>query len=240
MSSPEVKSWVALPSRVSYRLPVPSEEPLQKAAHAADIFRGGGEMGALLRATDWSRTSVGPVERWPQSLRTALSIVLSSRFGMYIAWGRDYTQFYNDAYRPILGSSKHPAAGKLSSETFAESWHIIGPLFERVMRGEAVGSEDWMLPLDRNGYLEECFFTFCYSPIRDESGEPGGVLVTVTETTSRAIGERRLATLRALAMRTVGARTATDAWSGAAAALAGNPADVPFALLYSLERRRRG
>jgi PAS domain S-box-containing protein len=235
MSSPEVKSWVALPSRVSYRLPVPSEEPLQKAAHAADIFRGGGEMGALLRATDWSRTSVGPVERWPQSLRTALSIVLSSRFGMYIAWGRDYTQFYNDAYRPILGSSKHPAAGKLSSETFAESWHIIGPLFERVMRGEAVGSEDWMLPLDRNGYLEECFFTFCYSPIRDESGEPGGVLVTVTETTSRAIGERRLATLRALAMRTVGARTATDAWSGAAAALAGNPADVPFALLYSLE-----
>ena len=205
------------------------------AAQAADCLRGGGEMGALLRATDWSRTKVGPIETWPQSLRTAVSIMLSSRFGMYIAWGAEYTQFYNDAYRPILGASKHPAAGKLTRETFAESWHIIGPLFDGVMRGEAVGSEDWMLPLDRNGYLEECFFTFCYSPIRDESGEPGGVMVTVTETTMRAIGERRMRTLRGLASRTIAVKSDEDVWRGAAEALGENPADVPFALLYSLE-----
>ena len=192
-------------------------------------------MGALLRATDWSQTKVGPVESWPQSLRTAVSIVLSSRFGMYIAWGKDYTQFYNDAYRPILGASKHPAAGKPGSQTFAESWHIIGPLFDGVMRGEAVGSEDWMLPLDRNGYLEECFFTFCYSPIRDETGEPGGVLVTVTETTGRAVGERRAQTLRRVAAGAAEAQTREEAFGAAAGALAQDPADLPFVLLYSLD-----
>jgi len=205
---------------------------------AADCLRGGGEMGALLRATDWSRTPVGPVESWPQSLRTAVSIMLSSRFGMYIAWGKNYTQFYNDAYRPILGLSKHPAAGKSSSETLAESWHIVGPLFDGVLRGEAVGADDWMLPLDRNGYLEECFFTYCYSPIRDETGEPGGVMVTVSETTTRTIGERRMRTLRALAARTIAAKSDEEVWRGAAEALQGNPADLPFAMLYALDGER--
>src|SRR5687767_15137302 len=94
---------------------------------------GGGEMGALMRSIDWSRTGVGPAGGWPQSLRTALSILLESRFPMYIAWGREFTQFYNDAYRPILGSTKHPAAmGRSTRETFAEIWHIIGPMFEGV------------------------------------------------------------------------------------------------------------
>lgn len=220
----------------SYRFPVSveREETPVSSGRAADCLRGGGEMGELLRRTDWGSTRLGPVERWPQSLRTAVSIVLSSRFGMYIAWGRDYLQFYNDAYRPILGSTKHPAVGKHTSETFAESWHIIGPLFEQVMEGEAVGSEDWMLPLDRNGYLEECFFTFCYSPIRVESGEPGGVLVTVSETTSRVLGERRLRALRDLGVRAARATTDAEAWRSSAEVLAESATDLPFAILYEL------
>ncbi|MCU1382169.1 MAG: Chemotaxis protein methyltransferase CheR [Acidobacteria bacterium] len=203
-------------------------------------LEGGGDMGALMRAHDWSTSALGPTTTWPQSLRTALSILLDSHFGMYIAWGRDYVQFYNDRYRPILGATKHPAIGKRASETFAESWHIIGPLFDQVMGGEAVGSDDWMLPLDRNGYLEECFFTFSYSPVRDESGDVGGVLVTVAETTARVLGERRLRTLRDLAARAAGTTDETPAWIDAAATLALNPADIPFALLYAFDEQGAG
>ena len=93
-------------------------------------------MGALMRTVDWSQTPVGPVESWPQSLRTALSILLETGFPMYIAWGSEFTQFYNDGYRPILGSTKHPAAmGRSTRETFAEIWDIIGPMFDGVMQG---------------------------------------------------------------------------------------------------------
>ncbi len=195
---------------------------------------GGGEMGKLMRATDWSKTPVGPVSEWPQSLRTAVSILLESRFPMYIAWGSEYTQFYNDGYRPILGSTKHPAAlGWRASDTFAESWHIIGPMFDGVMAGEAVGSEDWMLPLDRHGYLEECYFTFSYSPIRAENGVVGGVHVTVTETTTRVLHERRLSTLRDLAAHAATVKSESHAWSGAIRALAPNDADIPFALAFA-------
>jgi PAS domain S-box-containing protein len=156
------------------------------------FLAGGGEAGALIRATDWNKTALGPPETWPQSLKTMVGVMLNNKFGMYIAWGKDFTQLYNDGYRPILGSTKHPAAmGNISSHTFSESWHIIRPLFEQVMKGEAVGSEDWLLPLDRHGYLEDCYFTFSYSPILDESGQVGGVLVTVTETTQRVLSERR-------------------------------------------------
>src|SRR5262245_35907152 len=98
----------------------------------AACLAGGGEMGALMRAMDWRRTPVGPVEGWPQSLRTAISIMLESKFGMYIAWGPEFTQFYNDGYRPILGSTKHPALGKSTPDTFPEIWNTIGPMFAEV------------------------------------------------------------------------------------------------------------
>ena len=190
-------------------------------------------MGTLMRSTDWASTPLGPVELWPQSLRTAVSILLDSKFGMYIAWGPEYAQLYNDRYRPILGSTKHPQAlGNRASITFAESWNIIGPMFEDVRRGNAVGSEDWMLPLDRHGYLEECFFTFSYSPIRDESGGVGGIHVTVTETTSRVLAARRLRTLHQLSERSFGKRSADEACLAAASSLSTAREDVPFALLY--------
>lgn len=154
------------------------------------FLQGGGEMGTLIRSKDWSNTPLGDPETWPQSLRTMVSVMLDNPFGMYIAWGKDYTQIYNDGYRPILGATKHPAAlGIGTRETFAEIWHIIESLFEDVMNGQAVGFPDFMLPLNRNGFVENCYFDFSYSPIRKENGEVGGVLVTVIETTNKKKAE---------------------------------------------------
>ncbi|MDB4977614.1 MAG: Sensor protein [Myxococcaceae bacterium] len=196
-------------------------------------------MGALMRSTDWSTTPVGPPETWPQSLRTALSILLETGFPMYIAWGAEFTQFYNDGYRPILGSTKHPAAmGRSTRETFAEIWHIIGPMFEGVMEGRSFSLTDFLLPLDRHGFVEECYFVFSYSPVREESGNVGGVLVTVFETTERVLGARRLAILQELASQSQQALDATAACAIAGTVLASNFADAPFALIYTLDPPR--
>ncbi len=143
-------------------------------------------MGELMRSKDWSKTSLGDPDLWPQSLRTMTSVILSNPFGMYIAWGDDFTQIYNDAFRPILGATKHPEAlGISSKETFSEIWDTIGPMFNDVMNGNAVSSPDFMVILNRNGYDEECYFDFSYSPIKREDGEVGGILVTVIETTEK-------------------------------------------------------
>jgi signal transduction histidine kinase len=217
-----------------------TREPTPEARSAwppdvLEILSGGGEMGALVRAFDWEQTPVGPATGWPQSLRTAVSILLESKFPMLLCWGADYIQFYNDPFRPILGASKHPALGRSTRETFDEAWHIIGPLFEHVMRGEAVGFEDMLVPLDRYGFLEECYFLYSYSPIRDETGGIGGILVTCTETSGRVLAERRLRTLRELASQAALAQEEVTAWSSAAQVIAANPADIPFACLYTLD-----
>lgn len=157
------------------------------------FLSGGGEMGKLIRATDWSKTPLGNPADWPQSLRTMVSVLLDNPFGMYIAWGKEYTQIYNDGYRPILGSTKHPQALGISTrETFSEIWHIIESMFAGVMDGKAVGFPNFELPLNRNGYVELCYFDFSYSPIRKENGEVGGVLVTVIETTNKKKAETDL------------------------------------------------
>ena len=200
-----------------------------------DCLSGGGEMGALMRSTRWAGSAFGAVSEWPQSLRTAISIMLESRFAMVVAWGPDFRFFYNDRYRPILGT-KHPAAlGAPGVEIFPEVWPVVGPEFERVARGEAFAVDDWLLPLDRNGYLENCWFTLSYSPIRDETGGVGGVLAVVAETTGRVEGERRLATLRELARRAADAQTPEQACRNAADVFGANPIDVPFALIYLLD-----
>ncbi len=189
-----------------------------------------------MRTIDWSRTPVGPLDAWPQSLRTALSILLETGFPMYIAWGPEFTQFYNDGYRPILGSTKHPAAmGRSTRETFAEIWDIIGPMFAGVMEGTPTTVVDFLLPLDRHGFPEECYFIFSYSPIRQENGQVGGVLVTVTETTQRVLGERRLKATQALAARTRDAKTVRDACVISGTVLREHSADIPFALIYLLD-----
>ena len=123
-------------------------------------------MGALMRAHDWAATPLGPVEAWPQSLRTAVSIMLASGFPMIIFWGPEYIQLYNDAYRPVLGSTKHPASlGQRGRDCWPEIWETrLAPMFGSVMSGgEPIWSEDLLFYLDRNGYLEETWFTFSLS-----------------------------------------------------------------------------
>ena len=150
-------------------------------------------MGELIRAKDWSKTALGDPKDWPDSLRTMVAVILDNPFGMYIAWGSEHIQLYNDGYRPILGATKHPQALGISTrETFSEIWHIIGSMFDGVMNGKAVGYPDLMLPLNRNGFVEECYFDFSYSPIRKDNGEVGGVLVTVIETTDKKKAENQL------------------------------------------------
>jgi PAS domain S-box-containing protein len=200
---------------------------------AAEVLVGGGYMGALMRSLDWSLTPIGDVPSWPQSLRTAVSICLSSRFPILIWWGPELVKLYNEAYRPILGD-KHPASlGQAGRDCWPEIWHIIGPMLEGVLeRGEATWSEDQLLVLERRGYPEECYFTFSYSPIRDESGGVGGVFTAVTETTHKVLSERRMHTLRNLAADAVEAGTSEGVCATAARRLGESAADVPFALLY--------
>jgi signal transduction histidine kinase len=203
----------------------------------AVVLTDGGEMGALMRSIDWTQTALGPVSRWPQSLRTTVSTCLSSRFPICVWWGPELVMLYNDAYRPVLGTTKHPRAmGRRGREMWPEIWHIIGPMLEGVLTtGEATWSEDILLPIDRRGFTEECYFTFSYSPIRDESGGIGGIFTAVSETTGQVLSERRLRTLRDLPTKSAGARTVESACSLIAEALEQNLADVPFSRLYLLE-----
>ncbi|MEO6549786.1 MAG: PAS domain S-box protein [Ferruginibacter sp.] len=166
----------------------------EKAMRIPAFLTGGDKMGELIRSFDWSKTAIGSPDTWPPSLRIAVRIMLDCPFGMYIAWGNEYIQLYNDGYRPILGASKHPEALGISTrKTFEEIWHTIGPMFDGVMEGTPVGFPDFILHLDRNGFVEECVFDFSYSPIRLEDGEVGGVLVTVIETTEKVNNLKKLA-----------------------------------------------
>lgn len=159
------------------------------------FLSGGGEMGELMRTRDWSHTAVGAPGTWPQSLRTTLSIILNSRFPMFLFWGSDHTCFYNDAYRPSLGKSgKHPEClGKKAVEVWPEIWADIYPLIQQVLSGGgATWAEDQLLPIYRNGRLEDVYWTFSYSPVMDENGDVAGVFVTCTETTEKVISYNRL------------------------------------------------
>jgi PAS domain S-box-containing protein len=215
--------------------------PEEHSSVEHDFLAGGGELGACARALDWSRTPLGPVAHWPQSLKTSVSICLNSRFPVLIWWGPELVKIYNDAYRPLIGA-KHPwALGSPGREVWPEIWDIIGPMLGQVMdRGEATISEDLLLLLERNGYGEECYFSFSYSPIRDEAGQVGGVFSPVAETTERVIGERRLRTLRDLAaVSGTQSKNAKDACIAAAKVLAGNPYDLPIAAIYLFDSKRQ-
>ena len=147
-------------------------------------------VASMLLGVDWARTPAGPEERWPQSLRTALDICFDSRFPIIIFWGREFVQFYNEAYSAILGA-KHPRAfGQRAADCFPEIWDQIEPMLGGVLEtGAPTWSEDLMLALERNGFPEECYFTFSYGPLRDENGI-GGVFCAVAETTAKVLRER--------------------------------------------------
>jgi signal transduction histidine kinase len=205
-------------------------------ASPKDWLIGGGEMGKLVRSMDWAQTPLGPMDSWPQSLRTTVSLCLASNFPISLAWGPQHVQIYNDGYWPICGA-KHPGSmGQDFSECWASPWPVIGAAFERALAGETSFLENQRMFLDRNGYLEETFFTFSFSPIRDETGV-AGLFHPVTETTSRMLSERRARALRDLAARAAKARTTMEACTLAAQTLLECQRDVPFALFYILDDR---
>ncbi len=198
-----------------------------------DFLSGGGEMGTLMRAHDWSTTPLGPARDWPQSLKTAIRIMLLSRQPIWIGWGEELLYFYNDSYQSIIGG-KHPwALAKPTAEVWREIWDDIGPMLETAMRGhEGTYVEEQLLIMERNGYPEETYYTFSYTPIPDDDGTPGGIICANTDDTQRVIGERQLALLRELATTSSEARTWRDACLRGTAALALDSHDLPFALLY--------
>jgi signal transduction histidine kinase len=201
-------------------------------ASPEDWLVGGGEMGKLIRSMDWSKSPLGPIESWPQSLRTTISLCLASNFPIALVWGPDHVQIYNDGYWPICGA-KHPVSmGQDFTVCWAAPWPVIGDAFDRAAAGETSFLEDQRMFLDRNGYLEETCFTFSFSPIRDESGGVGGLFHPVTETTSRMLSERRTRGLRDLSASAGKAQTMKDACTLAAQTLATSEFDLPFVLLY--------
>ncbi|GAB4024674.1 PAS domain-containing sensor histidine kinase [Spirosoma koreense] len=158
------------------------------------FLQGGGEMGELTRHFDWSKTALGTPDQWPQSLRTIVGVLLHSRFPMFLFWGPELVCFYNDAYRPSLGNDgKHPSAlGEPGARVWAETWPIIKPLIDKVLAGgEASWSEDQLIPIYRNGQLEDVYWTFSYSPAYGDQNEIAGVFVTCTETTRTVLGRQK-------------------------------------------------
>jgi len=159
---------------------------------SAEFLSGGGVMGALMRSRDWSDSPLGRPETWPQSLRTVVSLLLNSKFPMFIAWGPQLAFLYNDGYLPIFGA-KHPdALGRPFAEVWSDIWSDISPLVDRAMAGEATFHENLPLLMMRNGYPEQTWFTFSYSPVRDETGGIGGMFCACSETTGQVVSERRL------------------------------------------------
>src|SRR6202453_1612007 len=205
--------------------------------HAApDFLAGSGEMASMMRNFNWAATDLGSPESWPQSLKTVVRIVLTSRYAMWMAWGPNLRFFCNDAYLPTVGIKRDWVLGSRSDKVWEEIWPDIGPRIERVLRnGEATWDEGLLLFLERSGFSEETYHTFSYSPVYDDDSRIAGMLCVVTEVTDRVIGERRLRSLRDLAARGSGAESVRQACSRLVKVLAEDPFDVPFALLYVLD-----
>ncbi|MEU6076909.1 ATP-binding protein [Micromonospora sp. NPDC047074] len=204
-----------------------------------DLFADGGETGRLMARLDWAATPLGPVDDWPQSLRAAVRMLLSSRYPMLLLWGDRFTQLYNDAYSALIGD-KHPGAlGDDVRVTLAEGWDVLAPLIDEAM---ATGVASWVpalrLLLDRAGYREEAYFSVSHAPARDDDGRTVGVLTVCSEVTDQVVGERRLRLLRDVSLGGDG-RTVDVASTCArlTEALGGHPSDVPFAAIYLREGR---
>ncbi len=198
------------------------------------FLAGGGEMGALIRAADWDGTPVGPVETWPQSLRTALNIILRSGYPMFVWWGPDLIHFHNDAYSPLMGSRYATSIGKGGEEVWPEIWDQLRPMAETVFQGEQVYGKNVRLYLNRQDFAEESYFNFSYSPIIDETGAVGGLFCACHEETETVIQQRRLQTFKELNVDVAAVKDRHEAGRLSVDALAKNDLDIPFAALYLL------
>jgi PAS domain S-box-containing protein len=210
--------------------------PSPQEAEAA-FLRGGGLTGDILRSRDWSTTPLGSISTWPTGLKTLLATVLRAPHPMLLWWGSELIQFYNDSFVPSLGIGKHPAAlGQRGKESWAEVWPIVGSQIERVMsRGQSFWSEDALVPILRNGRIEEVHWTYGYSPVVDDRGLVAGVLIVCSETTSRVVAERRLGLIRALVEKTSKCVDMQSVMNAAYEVLATATYDVPFTASYSLD-----
>jgi signal transduction histidine kinase/FixJ family two-component response regulator len=199
-----------------------------------DFLSGGGQMGRLIREFDWSGHRLGKPDDWPRSLKTAVSLILNSQHPMWIGWGPEMSFLYNDAYLHVLGLAKHPRSlGRPAAEVWAEIWDVCGPLADKVFQqGEPSFMDDVRLFMHRGDYLEETYYSFSYSPIRDETGNVGGLFCPSTDVTPKVLGARRLRTLSELAGGPYVGKSTDAACAIIAEELKNNPADVPFALLY--------
>jgi PAS domain S-box-containing protein len=206
--------------------------------HTSPII-GEGEMAELIRAFDWGSTPLGPVRDWSDTLVTTVNLLLASRHPMFLWWGPDLIQFYNDGYRPSLRADKHPSAvGQRGRECWPEIWHIIGAQIDAVMgAGISTWNTNQLVPINRDGKLEEVFWTYSYSPVRDKGGDVQGTLVVCTETTDQVLSERRLRTLLGISGNLpVGDFAPQSSFANILIrSLETNPADIPFALLYLLK-----
>ena len=155
----------------------------------AGFLTGGGEMGNLMRSKDWSESPLGSAKSWPLGLRTAISLLLNSKFPMSLWWGTDLLCFYNDAYRSCFGElEKHSSiVGMPLKDSWPEVWHIVRPLIDQVFNGETVWKEDQLIPIYRRGKMEDVYCSFSYSPVYNGSGSVAGIFATGTETTEKFV-----------------------------------------------------
>ena len=162
-------------------------------------------MAELIRGFDWASSPLGRIETWSDTLVITVNLLLASRHPMFLWWGPDLIQFYNDGYRPSIRADKHPSAiGQRGRECWPEIWPIIGPQIEAVMgQGSSTWNTNQLVPINRNGKLEEVFWTYSYSPVRDKDGTVRGTLVVCSETTEHVLSERRLRTLLAVTAASV-------------------------------------
>ena len=156
-----------------------------------DLLTGSGELRARMRSHDWGNSPLGPPGTWPSSLRTAVGIMLNSSFPMFLAWGPELIFLFNDAYLPILGKKQANALGMPFAELWSEIWTDINPLVQTALSGESIFADNLLLQMERNGFPEETYFTFSYSPVHDESGQVAGMFCACTETTQQILAERR-------------------------------------------------
>ncbi len=212
-----------------------------RASSSLEFLAGGGEMGARMRALDWSKTPLGAPDQWPQSLKTIVRVMLDSRYAMWMLWGPELTFFCNDAYLPTLGMKANWVLGSRSDKVWEEIWPDIGPRIEHVLeRGQATWDERLLLFLERSGFSEETYHTFSYSPVYNDENQVAGMLCVVTEVTDRVIDERRLRVLRELAAsRGVGVESVEENCRRLCQTLAQYPLDVPFAALYLIDASRQ-
>lgn len=207
-----------------------------KQATVLEFLQGGGEMGQRIREFDWAATALGPVQLWPQSLRTCIRIMLTSRQPIWIGWGKELIKLYNDPYKAIV-RGKHPwALGTPASIVWKDIWRDIEPMLKQVMeKDEGTYVESQLLIMERNGYPEETYYTFSYTPIPGDEGTTAGMICANTDDTDRIISERQLRTFTELGKALTDSRSNAEVIGRSIETLKENPHDFPFALFYSIE-----